>query len=191
LDQSVRRFEARYDVTSLEGGRHPSWGTANRIVPLGEAYLELVTVIDRRTASSAGFGRWVAGALGEDGRPFGWAVRTTSIDHVANRLGLIVSDGSRLTPDGHVVEWRSAGIDEAAGEPSLPFFIEWGDPDWMASRRSAGARRLRLVKLKLEGHADRLADWLGDHRLPIVVRGGSPRVAGIVLSDSNREVSIP
>jgi hypothetical protein len=46
LGPSARAFEAKLGVTSVEGGRHPQWGTANRIVPLGDTYLELVSVAD-------------------------------------------------------------------------------------------------------------------------------------------------
>jgi hypothetical protein len=53
-------MESRYGLTSLEGGRHPGWGTASRIVPLGGAYLELVTAVDRAQAAKSVFGSWVA-----------------------------------------------------------------------------------------------------------------------------------
>jgi Glyoxalase-like domain len=42
-------------------------GTANRIVPLGEAYLALVAVVDESDAADSVFGQWVAGAATEDG----------------------------------------------------------------------------------------------------------------------------
>src|SRR6476469_4083347 len=47
LDAAGREFEARHRLASVAGGRHPGWGTANRIVPLGDAYLELVAIVDR------------------------------------------------------------------------------------------------------------------------------------------------
>jgi hypothetical protein len=46
LSGAVTEFERRYGVMSVEGGRHTGWGTANRIVPLGDSYLELVAVVD-------------------------------------------------------------------------------------------------------------------------------------------------
>ena len=73
-------------LASSAGGRHPGWGTANRIVPLGETYLELVTVVDEAEAAQSAFGRWVAAS--RPGAPFGWAVRTDDLDAVAARLGL-------------------------------------------------------------------------------------------------------
>ncbi len=48
LAAAAEELEARYGLASVAGGRHPSWGTANRIVPLAETYLELVAVIDTR-----------------------------------------------------------------------------------------------------------------------------------------------
>jgi hypothetical protein len=183
-------IEARYGLASIEGGRHPGWGTANRIVPLGETYLELVAVVDEAEAASSVFGRWVAGVDPELGQPLGWAVRTRELDDVARRLALRVSAGSRAAPDGKLLQWRSAGIEQAAAEPSLPFFIEWGQetplPGRVATTHRAGP--VEIARLVLDGDAGRLAGWLGNHRLPISSRAGSPGVASIVLSGAEGEI---
>jgi hypothetical protein len=42
----------------------------------------------------------------------------------------------------------------------------------------------------LDGDTARLAFWLGDHALPIVVRAGAPRVAAIVVTAAAGEVVI-
>jgi hypothetical protein len=70
------------------------WGTANRIVPLGDTYLELVAVVDQAEAKRSAFGSWVAAASGAVARPLGWAVRTDALDEVASRLELSVATGS-------------------------------------------------------------------------------------------------
>jgi Glyoxalase-like domain len=62
LSSGVAMFEARYGLVSIEGGRHAGWGTANRIVPLGQTYLELVAVVDPKEAADSVFGCWVAAA---------------------------------------------------------------------------------------------------------------------------------
>ena len=80
LSRAVSEFEGRYGLVSVEGGRHADWGTANRIVPLGDRYLELVAVVDPAEASQS-FGRWVANARA--GQPLGWAVRTDDLGAVA------------------------------------------------------------------------------------------------------------
>ena len=83
LDAAGREFEARYGLSSVAGGRHPGWGTANRIVPLGDTYLELVAAVEPDEAAGSLFGRWVAAA--KIGRPLGWAVRTRKLDVIAGR----------------------------------------------------------------------------------------------------------
>ncbi len=183
-------IEARHGLASIEGGRHPGWGTANRIVPLGETYLELVAVVDESEAAQSPFGRWVAGAHPEAAQPLGWAVRTHRLDDVARRNGLTVDAGSRTGRDGRVIRWRVAGIGEAAAEPSLPFFIEWAAGTSLPGHAAASHRdgTVQIAELQLDGDADRLSAWLGDHRLPITVRPGAPAFAGIVLTGATGEI---
>ena len=189
LTAAALQIEAQHGLASIEGGRHPGWGTANRIVPLGESYLELVAVVDESEAAQSPFGRWVAGAHLEPASPLGWAVRTTRLDEIAGRLGLRVDAGSRAGRDGRMVQWRVAGIEQAAAEPSLPFFIEWahGTPLPGRVRATHPSGPVQLAELHLDGDADRLATWLGAHRLPITVRPGGPAVAGIVLAGATGE----
>ncbi len=164
-------LEARYGLASVEGGRHPAWGTANRIVPLGNSYVELVAVVDNETAGRTAFGQWIAAAT--PGRLLGWAVRTDSIDDVGRRLGLPVQTGSRTTPNGAVISWRSVGANVAVHESGLPFFIQWGGgeplPGSAAVRHRDGPVTLKLLSVAAD--QERLADWLGDHDLPIAVTG--------------------
>jgi hypothetical protein len=53
-------------------------------VPLGDAHLELIAVVDPDAAASGAIGRWVAS--GQVEKPLGWAVGTGKIDAVAHRL---------------------------------------------------------------------------------------------------------
>ena len=117
LATAAQEIEARHGLASIEGGRHPGWGTANKIVPLGEAYLELLVVVDEAEAAQSPFCCWVAAAQPTLARPLGWAVRTHQLDEIARRLDLTVAAGSRAARDGHVVRWRLAGIEQAAAEP--------------------------------------------------------------------------
>src|SRR6266545_7294966 len=153
LAAAAREIEARHGLASIEGGRHPGWGTANRIVQLGEAYLELVTVVDVTEAAQSPFGRWVAGAHPRLAKLLGWAVRTNKLDDVARRLGLTLRAGSRATRDGQLLRWRLAGIEQAAAEPSLPFFIEWGHGTPLPGRAPAAhaAGAVQIAELQLNG----------------------------------------
>jgi Glyoxalase-like domain len=189
LAEAARSIEVRHGLTSIEGGRHPGWGTANRIVPLGEAYLELVAIVDEAEAAQSPFGRWVAAAHPTP-RPLGWAVRTHELDDFARRLDLTVAAGARAGRNGELVRWRVAGVERATAEPSLPFFIEWGHGTPLPGRATASHRAgaVQIAKLRLDGDADRVAAWLGVHRLPITVRPGPPAVASIVLTGAAGEI---
>ena len=162
-------------------------GTANRIIPLGDAYLELIAVVDPDVATRSAFGRWVAAAA--PGAPLGWAVRTDAIDEVAGRLGASMTEGSRATPGGDILRWRSAGLDVATVEPGLPFFIEWGDgvhlPGATAVPHPSGDVRLRRLSLSVD--AARLASWLGENDLPVSVTSGRAGVVSVVLARGEEE----
>ena len=192
LAAAAREIEARHGLASIEGGRHPGWGTANRIIPLGESYLELLTVVDESEAAQSPFGRWVGAVHPKLAQPLGWAVRTHQLDDVARRLGLTVDAGSRTGRDGKLVRWRLAGIEQASAEPTLPFFIEWANGASLPGRTPATHRAgaLQIAKVQLNGDADRLTGWLGGHRLPIAVRPGAPAVASILLRGAAGEIAL-
>ncbi len=192
LAAAARAIEERHGLVSVEGGRHPGWGTANRIVPLGETYIELIAVVDPAEAADSAFGSWVAAATTTSGTPLGWAVRTDDLDEVAGRLGLKVAAKSRKDASGRTLRWRVAGIEQAATEPSLPFFLEWGDGTPFPGRAPVAhhASAVEIASLELDGDRQRLADWLGSHRLPITVREGTPAVAGVILSGAAGEFAL-
>ena len=192
LDVASRVLSSRFGLVSIAGGQHPGWGTANWIVPVRDAYLELVAVVDGRAAQRSAFGRWVASARAPVLQPMGWAVRPRSLDAAAERLGLDVDDGSRTTPSGQVLTWRLAGVEAAAVEPLLPFFIEWGaeTPHPSGSLGAASNDGVEIARLDLTGRDDRLRNWLDDEVCPITVRTGPPGVTKVVLSTPGGEVSI-
>jgi hypothetical protein len=193
LEATAGELETRHGLASVEGGRHAGWGTANRIIPLGETYLELITVVDEAEAAGSAFGRWVAAWIeSAPGQPLGWAARTSRLDEVAQRLGLTVSAGSRAGPDGRTLRWRLAGIEEAVAEPSLPFFVEWGDGTPLPGRTRAihPAGAVRIERVELAGDHDRVSGWLGADHLPIAVTEGRPAVTAIVLAVEERELVI-
>ena len=145
LDEAAVRFRERYGLDSTEGGRHERWGTANRIVPLGEQYLELVAVVDEaggrgdrvraRACSNAPPG------AADGSRSRRSPTTSTRSRHVS---GSRSTRGSRTRPDGETVRWRSAGLDDPRREPWMPFFLAWDVPDELhPGRARAGPRRSR------------------------------------------------
>jgi hypothetical protein len=132
LGTASQALSDRFGLQAVEGGRHPDWGTANWIVPVGDAYLELVAVVDERVAERSAFGRWVARADAPVIRPIGWAVRTGSLDAVATRLGLTVHAGSRASPTGERLTWRLPA--------SRCSFMTWVRTRSPTRRRRSGSR---------------------------------------------------
>lgn len=190
LHLAARELLEEHGLASLPGGRHPAWGTANRVVPMGGSYLELVEVVDPQVAAQSGFGRWVAAARTDDGgfRPLGWAVRTDDLASVCQRLGLSASGGSRQTDAGQVLDWTLAGVEQAAAEPCLPFFIQWGSetplPGTTPVRHPAGESKISRVCVS--GDSKRLAGWLADGALPVTTTSGPPAVVSIDVVSAGR-----
>jgi hypothetical protein len=183
LAQGARWLEEREGLTSVPGGSHPGWGTANRIVPLGDAYLELIAVEDEAAAAATPFGRWVAGAARAEPRPVGWAVRTDELAAVARRLGLDPVPGGRTRPDGSVLRWCLAGIEQAVADGALPFFIEW-EPGTILPGEAPAAHPdgpARLARVVVEADEERLAAWLGPHALPLEVRPGNGGIVSAIV----------
>jgi hypothetical protein len=124
LDAATARFEALgFEV--LDGGVHPGVGTANRVIPLGAQYIELLGVIDAREAQEHEYGRSLLRGTADGDRLVRWSLRTDAIDDVARRLGLEVEARRRLRPDGELLTWRAAGLDLALADATLPFFMQW------------------------------------------------------------------
>lgn len=174
-----------YGLAAVEGGRHSGWGTANWIVPLGSAYLELAGIIDAETATASAFGRRVAAALAGGGGPFAWCVVPDDLEATAERLGLEVGTGSRKRPDGSVLSWRSAGLDVALSDPSRPFFLEWLVP----ASLHPGAEEVphRLVPLgiswvEVAGDDATVRYWLGDDSVPVRLQRGEPGIRAIGIA---------
>ncbi len=105
LAAAAREMEEHHGLASIAGGRHPGWGTANRIVPLGETYLELVAVVDEVEARQSVFGRWVASGANISGRPIGWARPCARHRRCAPAIR---ADCTRRV-EGHA-QWRPAGM---------------------------------------------------------------------------------
>lgn len=193
LDAAGQEIWEREGLASVPGGRHEGWGTANRIIPLGETYLELITVVDREEAEESDFGRGVLKAMAEDQPLVGWVLATDDIDAVARRLGLDVKQSSRDTPDGSTLSWRLAGMERAIESRLLPFFVEWeGPPERHPGaaevEHDADAEGIAWIEVATDDE-ERVREWLGeDADLPLRITEGDPGIAAVAISTSGGEV---
>jgi hypothetical protein len=118
-------------------------------------------------------------------------VSTDDIEGVAARLELTLTTGERERPDGTVLRWRSAGLDRALAEPSLPFFITWEGPEDLHPGRAEAdhaAKPQGIAWLEIGGDALRLNDWLDGTVLPVRVVGGPPGVLAVGISSEPDEI---
>jgi hypothetical protein len=193
LHEAAVRFREAFGLDSVDGGRHEGWGTANRIVPLGDQYLELVAAVDEPMAAKTAFGRGVLDRAARGGGWFTIAAVADDLDAVATRLGLEVGSGSRTRPDGQTVRWRMAGLDDPRRETWMPFFLIWDVPDELhpgRARAGHGERATGLRRVEVGGDAERLATWLGGDELPIRVTDDEPGIHRVAISTPDGELVI-
>jgi len=182
-DAAAAELEAALGLAATGGGRHET-GTHNRLVFLGDAYLELIGAWDRTLAVAHPIGAAVVRAL-DAGTPglVTYALATDGARREVAALraaGSAISDalpGSRARPDGIVIGWQCA-YPPTVGPADPPFLIEheMAGPEWGDEARAARASFLhpfggtaRLVGLELA-----VAD-------PAAVAGRIERTVGVVL----------
>jgi hypothetical protein len=191
LQRAAERLFERYGLASVPGGRHVGQGTANRIVPLGRDYVELIGVVDEEEARSSALGRWVASRRGGDGGPAAWCVAVDDLDPVCERLGFPAVYMERARPDGRTLSWRLAGMEAALAEPPLPFFISWLSAADLHPGRSTARHRVipqGIRRIELTGDRTRVGEWLGPHELPISVAAGPPGVTSVSVATDEGDV---
>lgn len=193
LEAAATRMRQEFGLGSVPGGHHPAWGTANRIVPLGPSYIELIAAVDREVAGQSEVGRSLIEAVSGGDRFLGWCVSTEDVEAVAARLDLPVVAGTRERPDGIVLRWRSAGLERAMAEPSLPFFITWDIPDELHPGRGEAEHvgtPQGITWLEIGGDAIRLNEWLEGAELPVRVVGGPPGVLAVAIAAESGEIVV-
>jgi hypothetical protein len=194
LDRAGAEFAERYGLETLPGGSHPAWGTANRIVPLGDSYVELIGVVDRERAVGSGVGNAVLTAsAGGDGL-LGWCVATDDIEGLARRLDLEILPGSRTRPDGTTLSWRLAGTEVGLTGGALPFFIQWDGPPELHPGATAAAHRADpsgIAWVEVSGDERRLREWLGEEAdLPLRVTEGPPSLTAFAVAARGGEIVV-
>lgn len=192
LDQAGDRLFQEHGLASVPGGEHQGVGTANRIVPLGDTYLELMGVTDGDVAANTPFGARLLRFLEAGERPMAWAVATTDIDDVARRIGAGVRPSARKRPDGVVLEWRLAGIEDALADRQLPFFIQWDCPPSEHPGRTLVDHAVAvtgIAELELTGNATDILDRLNGEELPLrVVAGDAPGPRTVTIATADGEI---
>jgi len=192
LDAAAERLWRDHGLGSAAGGRHPGQGTANRIVPLGDSYVELMAVVEPAETLESVFGRWVEVAVAGGDRLIAWVLSTDDLDGVASRLDLPVTVGSRARPDGVTLSWEMAGIEKTMADPSLPYFIAWDAPPELHPGRMEVQHRVRpqgISWVEVSAPRVKLDDWLGGEELPVrVEEHGTPALRSVGIATEEGEI---
>jgi hypothetical protein len=168
------------------GGRHDRLGTYNRLLWLGDSFIELIGVFDRDLARDSWIGAPTVRAVETGGGLATWAIATDAIAADVMRLRQHGSDlrepmpGERTRPDGRVARWWLAPPPTLApdGPPFLiehdPAGAEWTPAD--RAERATGPGRLERLEVAVD-HVDRVsrafARTLGVRFRPSLVGGGA------------------
>lgn len=140
LSAGMARLEGALGVTVTRGGEHPGRGTHNVIVRFGVQYLELISVRNPTEASTDPRGRVVLEATRAGDGLLGFAIGSDNIEaDMAEASGRNVRlagpiTGGRNRPDGSVMTWRQAYLEDDPYGRVLPFLIQHDTP--IEERRS-------------------------------------------------------
>jgi hypothetical protein len=186
LDATAARLRDRYGLVSGAGGTHPQWGTANRIVPLGGPYLEVIGIGDPVVAAANPLGRWVASRAAGGDLLAGLMVTADDFDAVCTRLSLSPTAGQRTRPDGTVLTWRLAGLQEALAR-TVPCFISWDNRDDAFDAGGATG----IAELELGGDATEIGQWLGGPVDGLRLVGGAPGLRRLTIRTGSGDVVLP
>lgn len=162
-DDAAAQLEAELGLAATGGGRHEAIGTFNRLVWLGDSYLELIGVFDQVLAEDSWIGPPTLRTLDAGGGFATWGIATDALEadlaHL-HAIGSALSEptaGERRRADGAVARWRLSAP-RSLGPLEAPFLIEH-DPtsaEWTRAERTARARfrhpiggRVRLEALEL------------------------------------------
>ncbi len=162
-DAAAAALERELGLRPSGGGRHDALGTFNRLVWLGDAYLELIGIFDRALAERSWIGAPTVRALDGGGGLATWAVASDALDGDAGALrarGVAIGasiPGERRRADGALVRWRLAAP-ATLGPVEPPFLIEHDPtgPEWTPAERAArvgdrhpigGPVRLEILEL--------------------------------------------
>jgi len=170
-DAAAAELEVLVGLRASGGGRHETLGTFNRLVWLGDTYLELIGVWDEALATASWIGAPTVRALAAGGGMATYALASDDLATDSERLRRQGADlqgpvpGERLRPDGRLVRW-SIAAPPRLGPNEPPFLIEHdlAAAEWTPEDRTARAAethplggRVALEVLELPVAADGIA----------------------------------
>jgi hypothetical protein len=138
LEEAALVFSEKLGLAVSGGGKHPTGGTANRIIVIGDTYIELIAVDARAEAQQSMLERL---DMGEGYLNFALASNDLQADSTAIRTRDIMTvgpeSGSLTTSDGRSRRWLRTDIERPDLAQHYPFLIQHDS--------SGDERRFRLA----------------------------------------------
>jgi hypothetical protein len=191
LNAAAKLIFEKTGLGSVPGGRHTDMGTANRIIPLGPDYIELMGIVDDHQAAHSPLGRWIARRLAIREGIAAFCLGTESIDAVGRRLRLNPEPMERTTPDGTSLGWRLLGLEAAMADPCRPFFIQWDVPPGMHPGRMTADHRvapLGISWVDVSGDPHDISSWIGQDSLHVRITPGESGIFGVGVQTNAGEL---
>lgn len=149
---AAAQLEEAVGLRASGGGRHEALGTVNRLVWLGDSYLELIAVTDPARASTSWIGAPTLRALERGGGLATYALATDDLGTEVARLRAAGSgiagplDGERRRSDDRLVRW-SLAHPAVLGPNEPPFLIEHdaSAAEWTPADRQARAAEVHPI----------------------------------------------
>jgi len=178
VDATVAELETRFGVSFQGGGRHPGWGTRNRVLSLGDRrYLE---VIGPDEAEPDVEGGPILGVDRLDGaRMAWWAVRPFLMPLTCGEFETVgfvpgeIMTGRRALDDGGELVWQITDPRVRLLDGILPLVIDWEG----AAHPGADPSGVTLKALRLEHpEGEELTRRFAELGLPGVHPGALPAI---------------
>jgi catechol 2,3-dioxygenase-like lactoylglutathione lyase family enzyme len=141
LEHAARIFSEKLGLAVSGGGTHPTGGTTNRIIVIGDTYLELIAVREPTEAQQSMLDRL---ALGEGYLNFALASDDIAQDSAAMRqrgVKIIGPNAGALTSaDGYTRRWSRTDVERSELAQHYPFLIQHDSSGEERRARLAGGQ---------------------------------------------------
>ena len=191
LERGIDDIEERTGVRAAHGGNHPGLGTRNALLSLGEnRYLEIIAPDPAQGNVSD-----LAVQLAELGQAWlmSWVVRVDDMEELVVRgkehsYPIAKVSESRRKPDGKVLRWSFATIEDRGLLPHVPGFIKWEGTAHPSQDAPIGCN---LVRLEIEAqHPEDVRALLTAFRLGVDVRKGATERLKATLDTAKGRVEL-
>jgi hypothetical protein len=161
LADTVQRLGADLGASFIDGGRHPSFGTRNFVLPLAHgSYIEVVAPLDHPSIEQTPFYRAVCQRAETGGGWLGWVLAVDDLAPLEETIGRTAVHGHRIRPDGVQLNWHQLGVLDLIETPALPYFIKWQD---LQLHPSQGANsQVHVSEIAISAEQELVESWLGD-----------------------------